>query len=113
MTPPTFGLFALMQQRHAERGNVTVFRDLDDQVALCEDMGFETVWFGEHHFSGYSLCPSPLLAAGYFALGIRSMPTFYAGLALLCFGNGLLKPNISAMVGNLYAPDDPRRDAVT
>jgi dipeptide/tripeptide permease len=39
------------------------------------------------------------------------MPTFYAGLALLCFGNGLLKPNISAMVGNLYAPDDPRRDA--
>jgi dipeptide/tripeptide permease len=52
-----------------------------------------------------------LLAAGYFALGIRSMPTFYAGLALLCFGNGLLKPNISAMVGNLYAPDDPRRDA--
>ena len=32
-----------------------------------------------------------LLAAGYFALGIRSMPTFYAGLALLCFGNGLLR----------------------
>ncbi len=52
-----------------------------------------------------------LLAAGYFALGIRSMPTFYAGLALLCFGNGFFKPNISAMVGNLYAPDDPRRDA--
>jgi dipeptide/tripeptide permease len=52
-----------------------------------------------------------LLAAGYFALGIRSMPTFYAGLALLCFGNGFFKPNISAMVGNLYAPDDSRRDA--
>ena len=51
------------------------------------------------------------MAAGYFALGIRSMPTFYAGLALLCFGNGFFKPNISAMVGNLYAPDDPRRDA--
>ena len=52
-----------------------------------------------------------LLAAGYFALGIRSMPTFYAGLALLCFGNGFFKPNISAMVGNLYAPNDTRRDA--
>ena len=39
------------------------------------------------------------------------MPTFYAGLALLCLGNGLFKPNISAMVGNLYAPGDPRRDA--
>ncbi len=52
-----------------------------------------------------------LMAAGYFALGVRSMPTFYAGLALICFGNGFFKPNISAMVGNLYAADDPRRDA--
>jgi dipeptide/tripeptide permease len=52
-----------------------------------------------------------LMATGYFALGIRSMPTFYAGLVLLCLGNGLFKPNISAMVGNLYEPGDPRRDA--
>ncbi len=52
-----------------------------------------------------------LMAAGYFALGVRSMPSFYAGLALICFGNGFFKPNISAMVGNLYDADDPRRDA--
>ncbi len=52
-----------------------------------------------------------LMAAGYFALGVRSMPTFYAGLVLICIGNGLFKPNISAMVGNLYEPGDPRRDA--
>lgn len=52
-----------------------------------------------------------LMAAGYFCLGVRSLPTFYAGLTLLCLGNGLFKPNISAMVGNLYAPDDPRRDS--
>ncbi len=52
-----------------------------------------------------------LMAAGYFALGVRSEPTFYLGLVLLCVGNGFFKPNISAMVGNLYAPDDPRRDA--
>jgi dipeptide/tripeptide permease len=51
-----------------------------------------------------------LLAAGYFALGVRSQPTFFAGLVLICLGNGFLKPNISAMVGNLYAADDPRRD---
>lgn len=51
------------------------------------------------------------MAGGYFSLGVRSMPTFYAGLALLCLGNGLFKPNISAMVGNLYAPGDPKRDS--
>ncbi len=52
-----------------------------------------------------------LMAVGYFALGVRTLPTFYAGLGLLCIGNGFFKPNISAMVGNLYAPDDPRRDS--
>jgi len=52
-----------------------------------------------------------LMAAGYFSLGVRSIPTFYLGLVLLCIGNGFFKPNISAMVGNLYEPDDKRRDA--
>ncbi len=52
-----------------------------------------------------------LMASGLFALGVRSDLTFYAGLTLLCLGNGFFKPNISAMVGNLYSADDPRRDA--
>jgi len=52
-----------------------------------------------------------LMAAGFFLLGVRSITTLYAGLTLLCLGNGLFKPNISAMVGNLYEPGDPRRDA--
>jgi dipeptide/tripeptide permease len=52
-----------------------------------------------------------LMAAGYFALGVRSNPAFYSGLVLICVGNGFFKPNISAMVGNLYASNDARRDA--
>lgn len=52
-----------------------------------------------------------LLSAGYFLLGVRSEPALYGGLALVCLGNGLFKPNITAMVGNLYAPGDPKRDA--
>ena len=36
---------------------------------------------------------------------------FYIGLALVAIGTGLFKPNISAMVGALYAPGDERRDA--
>ncbi|MEZ4386796.1 MAG: peptide MFS transporter [Candidatus Krumholzibacteriia bacterium] len=51
------------------------------------------------------------MAGGFFLLGVRSLPTLYAGLTLLCLGNGLFKPNISAMVGNLYEAGDPRRDA--
>ncbi len=52
-----------------------------------------------------------LLSGGYFLLGVRSEQALYGGLALVCLGNGLFKPNITAMVGNLYAPGDPKRDA--
>lgn len=36
---------------------------------------------------------------------------FYFSLALIIMGVGFLKPNISVIVGKLYAEDDPRRDA--
>jgi POT family proton-dependent oligopeptide transporter len=36
---------------------------------------------------------------------------FYAALALLICGNGFFKPNISAIVAELYPKDDPRRDS--
>lgn len=51
------------------------------------------------------------MAAGLFTLGIRGLDTLYGGLALICIGNGLFKPNISAMVGNLYERGDPKRDS--
>jgi len=52
-----------------------------------------------------------LIAAGHFTLALQSVAAFYTGLALIVAGTGLLKPNISAMVGQMYAPDDDRRDA--
>ncbi len=44
------------------------------------------------------------------AIGIEPMHSFYLGLALLIAGNGLFKPNISTMVGDLYQEGDNRRD---
>ena len=44
-------------------------------------------------------------------LAVPSLTTFYLGLVLIVIGTGLLKPNISVIVGQLYAPDDHRRDA--
>ncbi len=48
---------------------------------------------------------------GQFALVMSSMFFFYLGLVLLVTGVGLLKPNISTMVGSLYKPGDPKRDS--
>jgi POT family proton-dependent oligopeptide transporter len=52
-----------------------------------------------------------LIALGDFALAMPSLSTYYAGLGLLMLGTGLLKPNVSTMVGQLYAPGDRRRDS--
>jgi proton-dependent oligopeptide transporter, POT family len=52
-----------------------------------------------------------LIAAGHFSLAIRAAGTFYLGLILIVLGTGLLKPNISVMVGQLYSEKDLRRDA--
>jgi len=52
-----------------------------------------------------------LIVAGQFCLAAQSLATFYLGLVLLVLGTGMLKPNVSAMVGQLYAPGDVRRDS--
>jgi len=52
-----------------------------------------------------------IIAAGHFSMAIPTMATFFIGLGLIIVGTGLLKPNVSAMVGDLYAMGDPRRDS--
>lgn len=52
-----------------------------------------------------------LIACGHFSLAVQSAGTFYLGLLLIVLGTGLLKPNISVIVGQLYTQKDVRRDA--
>jgi POT family proton-dependent oligopeptide transporter len=52
-----------------------------------------------------------VIMCGHIVLAIPSTPTFFIGLILVVLGTGLLKPNISALVGQLYSSDDERRDS--
>ena len=52
-----------------------------------------------------------IIACGHFTLALRSETMFFLGLVLIALGTGFLKPNISALVGGLYAQGDTRRDA--
>ena len=52
-----------------------------------------------------------LIACGHFSMAFPSVATFYVGLALIVAGTGLLKGNVSVIVGRLYGPNDHRRDA--
>jgi POT family proton-dependent oligopeptide transporter len=54
-----------------------------------------------------------LIALGQFSLALMGTSTllFYSGLVLIVCGTGLLKPNVSAIVGDLYPEGGARRDA--
>jgi POT family proton-dependent oligopeptide transporter len=52
-----------------------------------------------------------IIMLGHICLAVPSMTTFYLGLALIAVGTGLLKSNVSVLVGKLYTPEDARRDA--
>ena len=52
-----------------------------------------------------------LIAAGNFCLAASWIESFYLGLVLIVLGTGLLKPNVSTIVGQLYEAGDTRRDA--
>src|SRR5260370_9581003 len=55
------------------------------------------------------------ISCGHISIGVSSFAhsktPFFIGLVLIVFGTGLLKPNISAIVGNLYPEGGARRDA--
>ena len=51
------------------------------------------------------------IAAGHFSMALSSLSTFYLGLFLIVIGTGLLKGNVSVIVGKLYSQGDNRRDA--
>src|SRR2546422_7148422 len=52
-----------------------------------------------------------IIALGHFTLALHALPFFYAGLSCIVIGTGLLKPNVSTLVGSLYEQGDERRDA--
>jgi POT family proton-dependent oligopeptide transporter len=65
-------------------------------------------WLGQYRSV---LWGGVFIMLGHVTLVFRALPFFYAGLALIVLGTGLLKPSVSTLVGSLYPQGDPRRDA--
>ncbi|HEV2750521.1 MAG TPA: peptide MFS transporter [Gemmatimonadales bacterium] len=65
-------------------------------------------WLGQYRSV---LLGGIIIALGHFTLAFHALPFFYVGLTLIVIGTGLLKPNVSALVGALYETGDARRDA--
>ena len=62
-----FGIFNLMQQRGADVTSAELVDDAIRHTRIAESLGFGRAWFAEHHFSNYSLCPSPLMMVAHAA----------------------------------------------
>jgi POT family proton-dependent oligopeptide transporter len=65
-------------------------------------------WLGQYRSV---LAGGVIIALGHLVLAFDLLTAFYLGLALVVVGTGLLKPNVSILVGSLYEPGDARRDA--
>jgi alkanesulfonate monooxygenase SsuD/methylene tetrahydromethanopterin reductase-like flavin-dependent oxidoreductase (luciferase family) len=62
-----FGIFNLMNRRHRAQDPAEMVRQTIEQVRAAEAAGFATAWFTEHHFTNYSITPSPLLMVAHAA----------------------------------------------
>ena len=70
-------------------------------------------WLGDNLFGQQKtiLYGGIIIMLGHFSLAIPNMDFFYLGLALVVIGTGLLKPNISAIVGGLYEDNPSMKEA--
>ena len=62
-----FGIFNLMNRRHRSQAPAAMIRQTVEQVQAAEAAGFGTAWFTEHHFTNYSITPSPLMMVAHVA----------------------------------------------
>ncbi len=71
-------------------------------------------WLADRVFGPYKgvLYGGVLITAGHIILGLPLQRLgLLVSLVLIMIGTGLLKPNVSVMVGELYGADDPRRQS--
>lgn len=62
-----FSLFNLMPLRETTKPVSAIYDETLEMVRMAEELEFSAAWFAEHHFSNYSMCPSPLVMAAYCA----------------------------------------------
>src|SRR5579883_1413859 len=82
-------------------------------TALVYLLGLPGGWIADRFFGQQRavLYGGILICLGHVSLATPSVTFFYLGLLLIIVGTGLLKPNASTIVGQLYRPGDSRRDA--
>ncbi|GAA1546853.1 MFS transporter [Streptomyces albidochromogenes] len=82
-------------------------------VSMVYLMAMPGGWFGDRVWGARKTVTiaGSVIMLGHLSLALPGQAMFFVGLILVAVGSGLLKANISTMVGHLYdGPEDPRRD---
>ncbi|GGZ48742.1 oligopeptide:H+ symporter [Streptomyces subrutilus] len=82
-------------------------------VSMVYLMAMPGGWFGDRVWGARKTVAIAgfVIIGGHLSLALPGQAMFFVGLILVAAGSGLLKANISTMVGHLYdGPEDPRRD---
>ena len=82
-------------------------------TALVYMTGLPGGWIADHLLGQRKsvLVGGIIIACGHFTMAFHGLGFFFTGLILIIIGTGLLKTNVSAMVGELYSGEDTRRDS--
>src|SRR5438445_3676355 len=67
-----FGILSLLDHYLEDKSEEQYYKDFFDEVVAAEELGFEAVWIGEHHFGRY-ICPSPAVVAAAIARSTKKM----------------------------------------
>ncbi len=104
---------ATLQEDGLEMGTATAVAIYGLYTASVYFMGLPGGWIADRLIGGQRAIwyGGIIIMCGHIVLAIPSEKTFFLGLILVVLGTGLLKPNISAVVGQLYSVEDQRRDS--
>jgi alkanesulfonate monooxygenase SsuD/methylene tetrahydromethanopterin reductase-like flavin-dependent oxidoreductase (luciferase family) len=94
-----FGTFHLLQW-HDSKSQAQVFKETVELVKLSEELGFDSVWLADHHFSRYGLGSSVLTIAAHLAAATTTLKIGTA-VVVLPFYNPLTVAEVAATVDNL------------
>ena len=92
------GLFYALECHHGDHKRA--YDEMLEQIQYAEELGFESVWLAEHHFSEYGSMPSPQVAAAAIAQVTKKMD-IGIGISILNFDNPVRIAEDYAMVDNL------------
>jgi len=94
------GPYTMQLPPGATNTHADLYREMLDQIALAEDLGFESAWLAEHHFLADGICPSLLVTAAAMAARTKRMK-IVTGMYLLPLHRPVQSAEDAAVVDNI------------